>query len=251
MNEPEERVSATFRTPGGRLATFTVRLRPETTDVNTVHACLVDDEYGLAGLELSGWALDIGAHIGSVAVALALDNPDLRVLAVEPIPVNADLIRENAEINDVADRIVVVDGAADGPGVVSVQITWNWRPGTEVGGLQLHGHRFIGNVGFSESDHSLPHDEIVCPAYSLGTLLEMTGADRFSFVKIDCEGCEARFLNDPDVYRVDLISGEWHPPHATPETLHAMLDKTHSLEIWGPGEPIERGHGRGFRAVRK
>lgn len=248
----EVRQTRDFVTPNGNPATFMLRLYPETTDWNTAISCLTEDEYALRGLHFTGWALDIGAYIGGIAVGLLIDNPDLRVVAVEPIPENAALIEENAELNGVRDRLVVLQGAADAPGVKTVQVTWNWGPDAkDVGTFNVYGHRFIGNVGFPQSDHELPHELLICPAYSIGDLLELAGAPRFSFVKIDCEGCEARFFLDPDVYKLDRIHGEWHPPHATVASMHSMLDKSHTLDIWGPGEAKEIGYGRGFVAVRK
>jgi hypothetical protein len=103
-----------WQTPGGNVATMTYRA--DTSDWNTVSACLRNpygggDEYHLPS-GLAGWGLDVGAHIGSVAVGLLLDNPDMTVVAIEAVPDNVELIRRNLVQNDVAERCVVLAGAA-------------------------------------------------------------------------------------------------------------------------------------------
>src|SRR3990167_7664082 len=82
-------------------------LREGTNDWNTLNASMTEDEYGLRGLELSGIAIDIGGYLGTVAIGLLLDHPDLVVHCVEPIPENVDLIRKNADINGVTGRLIL------------------------------------------------------------------------------------------------------------------------------------------------
>ena len=60
----------TFRTPRGR--SVSLSYREDTNDYNALRSCLDEDEYRLAELTLTGTALDVGAHIGGVTVALAL-----------------------------------------------------------------------------------------------------------------------------------------------------------------------------------
>src|SRR5689334_17554078 len=110
-------------TPRGRPAQF--YCRTWTSDLATVGATnrlwgnLVD-EYGLPE-GLSGWALDLGAHIGSVTVPLLLDNPELQVVAIEAVPDNAEMLRKNLDLNRVSDRCVVMNGAGwKGKGTIAV-----------------------------------------------------------------------------------------------------------------------------------
>jgi hypothetical protein len=68
--------------------------------------------------------------------------------------------------------------------------------------------------------------------------------------KLDCEGGEYGFLDSPDVARIALIVGEWHPngrEGAGPDAIRQLLDATHDVTIYphpasGPGN---------FRAVRR
>ena len=105
--------TAEWHTPGGHPVKMTYRR--DTTDWNTVSACLRNpmgatwdsgDEYHLPR-GLAGWALDLGAHIGAVTIGLLMDNPDLRVLAIEAVPENAELIKANLALNGLTDRAIV------------------------------------------------------------------------------------------------------------------------------------------------
>ncbi len=237
MNEPTE----TWTTPRGHQAVFTYRFRPETTDWNSISSILTHDEYEVANLRLSGWAVDVGAHVGSMAIGLALDNPDLRVIAIEPLPDNLRLIRLNVALNGLEDRVVVIDGAAGGPRDKTQRIAWNWNDGPD--GMNT-GHRFIGGSHLALDNQNVAHDEISVKSWSIGELLKHVGAERFSFLKIDCEGCEASVLTDPQIDKIDLIVGEYHPPYIDAAGLHKLLDKTHTVDIPDPDAKLGS-----FRAV--
>ena len=65
--------------------------------------------------------------------------------------------------------------------------------------------------------------------------------------KIDCEGGEYGFFDSPDVARIALIVGEWHPNGGGPDDIRRLLEPTHDVTIYphpasGPGN---------FRAVRR
>ncbi len=57
-----------------------------------------------------GWAIDLGANIGFLAVYFAKRFP--HVLAVEAHPRTCDLLRENIDLHGCEDRVSVVCGAA-------------------------------------------------------------------------------------------------------------------------------------------
>lgn len=202
---------AAFRTPADRWVVMEVR--DDTSDFNTVNAITkVGDEYHLpSGQE--GWAVDVGAHIGAWTVALLVDNPGMRCIAIEALPENVDLIRRNLELNHVADRAVVINAAAsvdDEP----VTVRYSTDP---------H-HRFIGSAGGSG-------DAVTLPTVTLSDVLvdiEGRGGSRVALLKIDCEGCEYPFLTSPDIGRVDRIVGEVHFGSAP---LRAILDATHEVEF--------------------
>lgn len=197
----------TYLTPNGNPATFIVR--DGTSDHNTVYSACNEDEYGFRGLSFAGVAFDIGAHIGAVAVGLAIDNPELTVVAVEPVADNCRLIRANAEANGVGGRVVIMEAAAGAPGMTETRVHFGFR-GSEIA---TH-HAFIGATDIGNPrmvDNwrvASDHDIATVDAVSYDQLSRWYGIP--SLVKIDCEGAEFAFLSDPAIAAVPLIVGEWH-----------------------------------------
>lgn len=200
-----------FSTPHSR--PLYMEVRADTSDWNTVNAISgIHDEYHLPE-GLSGWALDVGAHIGAAAICLALDNPDLRVIAIEALPENVELLRRNVERNRVQDRVTVLEGGAgDGSAV---------RVGYGADGV----HDFIGNTWAPEENRS-----VTVPGFSLEGILAQFDIYRIAWMKIDCEGCEAPFLESPAIGRVDHIEGEVHP-QAGGANLRRILEGTHDVSF--------------------
>ena len=227
-------------TPHGRPARFIVR--DGTSDLATVGATnrlwgnLVDEYHLPSGL--SGWALDVGAHIGSVTVALLLDNPELRVVAIEAVPDNVELLRANLELNGVADRCVILAGAAwKGRGSIDVEYGYT---GSEL----AETHAYIGSVT-PWLDAPGTKRTATVPIVTLAAALTRTDGQGFVWVKTDCEGAEHVFFKGAALRKVGTIEGEWHERDGSPESFAAQLSATHDV-TW------EQGIGGGpFTAIRR
>lgn len=225
-----------FHTPHGRPVRMSYRL--DTNDYNTLFATLDSDEYHLPK-GLTGMALDIGGYLGSVGIALAVDNPDLHVVIVEPVPPNADLIRRNIEDNGVGDRVSLIEGAA-GHGGETVEVWYGYR-----GSESLEHHAFVGNSTLAYESSPTAHESVLYVGKGLADFVAEYGP--LAFVKIDTEGAEWAFLDSPAVKDVETIVGEWHPVRGhTQADMLALLDDTHEVTFDGP----QAGPG-GFRAVRR
>jgi FkbM family methyltransferase len=240
-----ERV-AEFRTPRGHHALMTIR--DGTNDWNTLNACMTEDEYQLRSFNGNGWALDIGGYLGGVGIGLALDNPGLRVLIVEPVPDNARLIRDNIERNGVGDRVELIEGAIGDGGPVSV---WHGYQGNAT----AEHHRYVGNSSLAY-DHGgeLQHDETTYEkSLTLMDLVVMTADSDHrggvALLKIDCEGGEWAFLDDPYLGQsaCRVILGEAHAVRGhRGDDIVGLLEATHDVTIIGDGAGTCE-----FRAVAK
>jgi len=215
----------TFRTPKGN--TVRMACRDGTVDHNSCQSILVQDEYRIAGADLHGLVLDVGAYVGGFTLAVLVDHPGATVVAIEALPANVAMIERNLDLNGIdRSRVEVVHGAATAPGVAWVDIGL----GGEVGSI----HEHIGGPS--------PIERRPVRGWSYGALV---GTADVVFVKIDCEGCEWQFLRDPAVARVDRIIGEYHPDglHAGVD-LEALLGVSHVVTF----DPIGPGL---FEAVRR
>jgi len=209
--------------------------RDGTTDANAVYA-RVNDEYRLWDRKWSGWAIDIGAMIGTVGLTLAQQNPDLRVLCVEAVPDNSDLLEANITRLGLAARVTSIRAWAAKPGTVSGVCHYGYRHRESESDGYVSAHRFVGNtwIHLGEPEHS-----VEVPAVSLDSLLGTYGIDDVALLKIDCEGCEWAFLDTPAISKVVVIRGEYHGGYPGEsghvfEPMHAiqrLLEATHDVEI--------------------
>ena len=251
MNISEQYVT----TPNGHGASFSCR--DGTVDANIAIGLnvwmpqgsdpVVGDEYRMKGRNLSGWAIDVGAHIGAWSIAAALDNPALRVLAIEVVPESAALAALNAKRNRVDDRVTVIEAAAASPRDATVQCHWGYRGNSAVSEGYASAHRLIAGTWGDRED---PEFNPAVAAVNLDTLMAEHGIDEIALLKIDCEGCEWAFL-DTDLSRVQTIVGEYHGGvtgiEDTKARLGALLDATHDITYWreepviGTFEAVRRG----------
>lgn len=191
-----DHVSA-FRTPKGTpLSLYT---RPEYNDEALMVGILGGDEYRLKELEnLTGWALDIGAHIGTVGLALAVDHPALSVVMVEPVPDNADLIRRSARINGVEDRVHIIEAmAGTGEGTAVCRYAYTHLEGSVDPGF-VQQNAMVGGIWRLTDDERVESSKVELPIVTakglLQDLYDKTEWPLWSFVKLDCEGCEWDYL---------------------------------------------------------
>lgn len=196
------------RTPKGNiLRLFT---RPETNDEALVNGILGGDEYRLAELEnLEGWALDIGAHIGIVGLALALDHPKLNVVMVEPVPDNAELIRRSAAIQGLEARTHVVEAmAGQGTGTATCRYAYTHLEGFEDQDFVTQ-NAYIGGIWRLTDNEKVESKVAEVRIQDLGHLAYYN-SDPWVFAKLDCEGCEWDFLRDVDPRVLPLMVMEVH-----------------------------------------
>lgn len=207
--------------PRGRMVTL--HYREGTSDLATIGSTfrlwgILHDEYQLGDIRTDGLLVDVGGHVGSVAVAFLVDNPSARAVAVEPLPENVEMIARNAESAGVADRLDIIAGAF----------------GTTTVAYGHIDHRYVGNITGASGE------TVTVEQVSLAGLIAEHGP--VEVLKTDCEGGEWALLAEPEVADIPLIIGEYHS--LGPDALHDLLDATHEVTA-------DSGPTGNFRAVRR
>jgi len=201
--------------------------RTDTADGVLAQSILASDEYRLGWIsQLDGVALDIGAHIGTVALALLADFPGVRVVAVEPIPDNVDLIQRAGASFIAEGRLTVLPAAAGAPGDDTATISYGYTEARDIDPDYVHQNRFIG--GMWRKDAGWEGQTVTVPVVTLRQLAADYSPAGFVLCKIDCEGGEYPFLSD-GAELVEVIIGEWHD--GGPERIKAILDPTHTVLV--------------------
>lgn len=225
--------TALYLTPKGH--DVHVWARPETSDGPIIETLLGADEYRLGKMPtLTGWAIDLGAHIGGITLALLADNPELEVIAIEPLAENLEVLARNTA--PWVDRCHVLQAAAgDRPIAYSFGIT------DELPDDYRLANRFVAGPA-----RALDAEVVPALRVTLGGVLDQYGIDELAFLKTDCEGGEWAFLADPEVKRVALIRGEFHDDPTLGQAMVDLLAPTHDVTLWTEGRVVGL-----FEAVRR
>jgi len=157
-------------------------------DLHGIREVWFDEAYRLPFADPSGALLDLGANIGLTSVWLAKQYPFDRVIAVEPDPSNAHLVRRNLELNGINGEVIE---AAIGPHE----------------GLARFESSHSSNLG-RLSEHGVPVAMTTVPA-----ILDKAGISRLGLVKIDIEGGEQQLFDSSTDWlaSTDAIIAEFHP----------------------------------------
>lgn len=167
-------------------AEIKVFCREGTNDWNTLYSCITEDEYLVGDLDNTngGVCVDIGAHAGGCTLALL--SRGFKVIAVEPLPENTELIMKNVEANGWSNNLTLHKKAISDVSGKSVVL----RYGNEKTESGAH-HRFIGNtIDSSEWQENLwtQGREIKVDTVSIDDILK--NVESVNLLKIDCEGAE-------------------------------------------------------------
>jgi len=185
--------------------------RPRSSDVETFEQVFIDREYDTPLPFSPELILDGGANVGCASVYFARRYPRARIIAVEPDPSNAALLRRN-----VASYPVEVIQAGIWSRQTHLRIE---NPGDDFWAFRV-----------IESE---PGPDTL-PAVTIAELLERSGADRIDVLKLDIEGAEREVLTDG--YR------DWI------EHVRVLVVELHDRFRPGCREALEAAvRGRGFR----
>lgn len=190
------RVRKMLRAPTGRserrvLLVEGVRLvyRPTKGDLQSIREVWAGEIYRFPVTICPKAIVDFGANIGAASIWLAKKYDGARIIAVEPSPDNARLLRVNADANGV--HLDVIEAAVS---------SWDGDGFFDAGQEPNVGH--LGNSGATV--------RVVTPETVLAKLPPGTPVD---LVKMDIEGAEGDVLSaDSDwLRRVNALIIEFHP----------------------------------------
>lgn len=166
-----------------------IRYRLNKGDLHSIREIWFQEVYRLPFNGPSGVLLDLGANIGMTSVWLAKKFSFTQVIAVEPDPNNAALVRQNLELNGITGQVLE---AAIGP----KEGTARFDPSE------------LSNLGRLSEDGSLS-----VPMISVDTIIKKFAVKSFALIKIDIEGGEQDLFDGPTGWlaRTDAIIIEFHP----------------------------------------
>lgn len=143
-------------------------------------------EKAYSSLNVNGkTVLDIGANIADSSIYFAAKNAS-KVIAVEPFPSNYNIAKENIEINNFENKIVLVKGL-----ITNVEKVISIDPEYQGKGSGTSSIKH----GSSVKDVK---DGIKISTYTLKNLIEKYHIDN-GILKVDCEGCEYDVILQSDI----------------------------------------------------
>lgn len=179
----------------------TICYRLNRGDLQSIREVWFEGAYRLPFPDPSGVLLDLGANIGLTSLWMAKRYPFTRIIAVEPEPGNAALVRRNFDLNGIKGEVLeAAVGATDGAAKFQV-------------------HRNSNQGKLSESG-------VPVAMVSVNSILEKFSLPQLDLVKIDIEGGEQELFRGPTAWldRTTAIIIEFHPTSVDYPLLTKLLE---------------------------
>ncbi len=176
-----------------------IRYRLNKGDIHSIREIWLEEDYRLPFKSPRGVLLDLGANIGMTSVWLSKKYAFTKVIAVEPDPKNAALLRDNFQLNAINGQILQ---AAIGP----------------YEGTACFQSSEISNLGRVSEEGSLVQ------MISVDAIFKKFSLTGIALMKIDIEGGEQALFDGPTGWlaHTDAIIMEFHP---------AVVDCTRIAEL--------------------
>ena len=164
-----------------------------------------------------GVAIDIGANVGGFPVHA--HSVFKKIYALEPLKEHCDLMRGLLEELKI-DNVEIIQKAVTGQSGDTLQ-------------LRVHDDHHSKDITCAnfENESFIDIGE-TCQTISLKDIFTLTGEDRISYLKVDCEGSEYEIFENFDEYdKIDLIAMEIHTFYGQPRKMQLLkkIKKTHHL----------------------
>lgn len=180
------------------LCTYPVYCRPGTSDIHVFAQVLFDEQYlCLDFLKGVKRILDCGANVGYTAAYLLTKHPEATLVAIEPDPETAKMLRKNT--GGYGDRVQVIEAGI-----------WHRDAGLKIVPSPI-------GAWANQVHECEPGETPQVTAVGIGSLMDRLGWDWVDLLKIDIEGAEVNvFRNDTSAWikRVGTIAIELHNEEA-------------------------------------
>lgn len=171
-----------------KAATYPLWCRPDTSDRDVFNQVFIAREYTcLDHVAEPGLILDCGANVGYTAAFLLTRFPRATVIAIEPDPGNIAMLRRN--LSPFGPRAQIVPSAVWPRRVGLVPSETPFGDGREWARRVREAH---------------PGETPAMTGVDVGSVLEESGFDRISILKVDIEGAESLLFGGP-VPWLDLV----------------------------------------------
>jgi FkbM family methyltransferase len=192
------------------VAGCTIQVRRQTADEHFVREVFVQREYTRPGYEINqaDVVVDVGGNIGSFALFAATWAPAGKVVALEPVAENFDLLTRNIRANNLTNVFAEPCALMAEPGSVVMHLS----------SVGTGSHSTIAELaGPSVTSRTVA-------ATCLEDVFQRHGIQRCQFLKLDCEGAEfeiVRLLAPSLATRIDKIVAEYHTRPQSPKRSQA------------------------------
>ena len=200
--------SRVFTAPNGVQRKFS--FRDGTNDESCIIACFEEDFYGICDRQFKEGevVIDMGAHIGSVTMLMLSVEPKLKVISIEALPENANLVRLNTAQNGV--ETVLYENLVFGKTDDVEKSIYYGDQSNESGRV----HKFIGTIIDNASEEIQDaRKHAVVKTITVADIFKNENIDRCRYVKMDIEGAEKDIFTTIDketLEKIDEVCGEWH-----------------------------------------
>jgi FkbM family methyltransferase len=207
-----------------------VRAEHRAPDMVIVRDILFDDAYRLGELRLRPrTVLDVGAHIGCLALRAHQRWPGAEVVCVEPNPANMSAL--DANVGRFAKQVPRAATYDPGP----VRLVSSIFPGSDNTGASyvLAGDKALASAEQNQTSER----KVTVEAVTLEALIEELDWTTIDLLKLDCEGCEFSLLERTEsLDKIGAIVGEYHD-RARFDALIARRFSSWELRRITDGEP--------------
>lgn len=176
----------------------------DSSGMGCIYEIVRDDEYKLYKYtNKKGYFIDIGGNHGLVTCILAKQNPDAKIIVMEPIPELVNRINKNIELNNLTNVTIVNKALGEGNNIkLYISNQYSGATSTIVNDEKKFSDKYNGYTNVEIE--SISFDNLLKQYVPEGNDIEL--------LKIDCEGGEY-YLYDSVIFKKNIvknITGEFH-----------------------------------------